>query len=1241
MKKIIQGAGGGADGGSTHVPTQADDTLSSTAYAQIMDLVSEGPVYGFPTASPWQSVYFDNTPLQNADGSTNFNVKQADYRLGSLDQTYISGFDSTANTTSVGVELKQITPWVQSFTDLTINAVSITLSVQSLQQTNPTTGDVTGYKVDYQIQLSVDGGAYTTVVDTSFNGKASSTYNRSHRIELNGATSQYTVRVVRLTADTTDTFIQDTTTVVSYTELTDGKLRYPMSAIVAVSLDAAQFSSVPTRSYDMKGLLIKYPSNYDPDTRVYSGTWDGSFVTGWTDNPAWIFYDLVLNNRYGLGKKVDATMIDRYSLYQIAKYCDVMVSDGKGGMEPRFTCNCYIQSRTDAYKVLQDLASVFRGMAYWAAGAVVATSDMPTDPVYVYTAANVIGGQFKYVGSSLKTRYTVALVTWNDPANAYQSAVEYVEDADGVARYGINKAEITAFGCTSRSQAQRVGHWSLLTSRYETNAVTFSVGLDGTLAQPGQIIAVADPARAGRRLGGRIHSVAGTNQVTVDKLMPQAAIGDVFTVVAPSGVAESSTISGISGNTVNVNPPLAALPVEHSVYMIESSTVQSQLYRVSTVGEKDGITFEITATQYEPGKYAAIDSGAAIDVRPITGLPLNTQAAPTGVTVSQYVVVDQGIAKTNMTVSWTAAVGAVAYVMQWRKDSGEWVDGGRTGGTSIDVHNIYSGKYIARVRAVNSLDVSSVYATSSETTLAGKTGAPPVVASLTASTDQVFAIRLNWTFPSTAGDTAYTEIYYSHINDFSTATQLGRYSYPTSTTNLLGLVAGYDMYFWARLVDTSGNIGAFYPASTGSGVHGMSSMDATAILAYLTGQITATQLSIDLATPIAAIPGMQTAITANATAITEETNQRISGDSALSSRIDTISAQVVIPPEAGSTTDYAGATTVYAGIYTEQSARAEADLALASQINNVTAQVNTYSNAYFAAVQVETTARISADAATASQLTTVQASVDANTAAVATNASSYADLNGRVNASYTIRVQATTGGHTVLAGIGVGVDNNSGVLESQVLITADRFAVLETVGGGLFAPFVIQGGQAFINSAFIGTAYITTAKIADANITTAKIADANITTAKIANAAITNAQIATAAIQTANIADANITSAKIANAQIQNAHIADAQIDTLKLGANAATSAATFSFSATGNQTYVSSGGTLILLGQGLGTSSGGFDIDGNVGTRFAAPNGSCSFQVLTGIAAGAHNIHCWSFSGTGSVVCAVMEFKR
>lgn len=1028
----------GSKSGGTSSPTEADDSLSSVTYAQIMDLISEGPIFGPPSGVPQQSVYLNNVPLMNADGSTNFNVDAFDFRYGEIDQTYITGFDSSSNETSVGVEFKQVTPWTVSVTDMTINALVITLGVNALSQTNTSNGDVTGYEVDYQIQLSVDGGAFQVVVDTSFNGKASSTYERSHRISLTGGTSIYTARVVRTTPDTTSVFIEDTTTVVSYAQVIDAKLRYPLSSICALSVDAVQFSSVPTRSYDLKGLLVQYPSNYNPTLRTYGGTWDGTFTTGWTDNPAWIFYDLVLNTRYGLGQWVDASMVDRYSLYTIAQYCDVMVSDGQGGQEPRFTCSCYIQSRADAYKVLQDLASVFRGMAYWSAGNVVATSDMPSDPVYVYTAANTIGGQFKYVGSSLKTRYTVALVTWNDPDNAYQQAVEYVEDTDGIARYGINQAQITAFGCTSRGQAQRVGLWSILTSRYETNAVTFSVGLDGTLAQPGQIIAVADPARAGRRMGGRLSDTSGTNQVTVDKALPEAAQGDTLTVVMPSGVSASSTISNINGAVITVNPPFASAVAPGAVWMIESSTVLSQLFRVSSVADKGGITFEITASQYEPGKYAAIDDGAAIDVRPVTGNTFTTQVPPSGVTVTQYVVVDQGIAKTNMTIGWVAAPNAVSYSVQWQKDNGTWVDAGTTGGVSLDVSNIYSGSYLARVKATNGMGIASVYAFSPVTTLAGKTGLPPTVATLTASDDQIFAVNIAWTFPANAGDTAYTEVYYSRTLDFASAVELGQYGYPTNHTSMLGLASGYDVYFWARLVDTTGNIGPWFPDSTVAGVHGASSSDATAILTYLTGQITATQLGEDL--------------------------------------LGTIDS-IVIPDMSGDTTEYAGSTSVYAGLWSETSARQESDLAQTQQTEGMAAQIASTAGTLTAAVQTETQARIDADSATASQITTVQSQVDDNTAAVQVVAQSYADLNGQLSASYTIKTQITSDGRTYYAGIAVGVNGSGGTVESQVLVSASTFAVIDPNGTAVSSPFTIIGGQTYISQAFIGTGWITNAMI--------------------------------------------------------------------------------------------------------------------------------------------------------------------
>ncbi|MFX1765166.1 host specificity protein J [Paraburkholderia sp. A1RI-2L] len=1070
----ISGSKGGGSGGS---PSESPDSLHSIAYAKVLDLVSEGPIVGL--ANGLQSVFLDGTPILNGDGSSNFQNYSVDTRVGTQDQSFLSGFPAVENETAVGVALTSDAPWVHQIQNTQLTAARIRFGVPALEQTNTSTGDVTGYRIEYAIDVAVDGGSYAQVLSGAFDGKTTSLYERSARIELPAATTGWLVRVRRITPNAHNTYIQDVVNIEAVTEIIDRKLRYPMSALVGMSFDARSFSSVPTRSYDVKGLIISVPSNYDPVARTYSGVWDGTFKQAWTNNPAWVFYDLVLNDRYGAGKFVDASSIDKWQLYEIAQYCDIMVSDGKGGQEPRFTCNCVIQSQADAFKVLQDLAGVFRGQAYWGAGNVIATSDMPSDPIHVYTQANVVGGQFSYVGSERKTRYTVAQVSWNDPANQYKQAVEYVPDDDGLARYGVIKAQITAFGTTSQAQAHRLGLWTLLTSRYETNTVSFQVGLDGTLCMPGEVIAVADANKAGRRIGGRIRSMAGAT-VVLDKA-PTAAAGDTLTVIMPDGVAQKRTLQSVAGDTLTMTAAFDVDAVPGAVWMLESADLVSQLFRVTGVEEVDDngqITYSISAAQHEPGKYAAIDNGAQIQQRPITVIPPSAQMPPANVRVSTYSFVDQGIAKTNMVIAWDAADKAVNYLPEWRKDNGEWVSANQTGGLQAEVAGIYQGSYVARVRAQNAMGVTSIPAYSVATQLTGKTSPPPAVTSLTTTT-QVFAIQIDWTFPAdgSANDTQRTEIWYSRTSSRADAVKLADYAFPQARANLMGLAAGQSFFFWARLVDTSGNIGPWYP--TGAGVNGQSSSDATEILSYLTGEITKTQLAQDVLDPINAIPGLQQGVTNNAAAITTEQQARVDGDSALSTRIDQVSAQVVIPPMAGDTGGYAGATTVYAGVWSEQSARAEADMALAQKTDTVTAQMNSQGASLIAAVQTETKARTDADSAMASQITTVQAQANDNTAAVQTVSQSYADLNGRVNASYTIKTQVTTGGRTYVAGIGIGIDNNSGQIESQVLVAAQRFAILDNTGSAVSSPFVVQGGQVFLAQAFIGTGWIQNAMIGD------------------------------------------------------------------------------------------------------------------------------------------------------------------
>lgn len=869
-KRISGAKGGGGGGGGSESP----DSLHSIARAKVLDIVSEGEIEGL--INGLQSVYLDGTPIQNADGSVNFQNYSVDVRTGTVDQDFIAGFPAVERESAVGVPLTSDAPWVRQVQNTQLTAVRIRFGLPALQKNDPSAGAV-GYRVEYAIDLSVDGGSYAQVLQGAFDGKTTSLYERSHRIELPRAKTGWLVRVRRITPNAHSALIADTVNIEAIAEVIDRKLRYPMTALVGMTFDARSFSQVPVRSYGVRGLIIRVPSNYDPTTRTYSGVWDGTFKMAWSNNPAWVFYDLLLNARYGLGKNVDASMVDKWGLYEIARYCDVMVSDGRGGVEPRFTCNCVIQSAADAFKVLQDLASVFRGIAYWGPGAVVASADMPSDPVYVYTAANVIDGAFRYVGSERKTRYTVALVSYNDPTNQYKQAVEYVPDDDGIARYGVVKTQVTAFGCTSQAQAHRLGLWILLTSRYESGSVSFQVGMDGVLVGPGQVIAIADPKKAGARMGGRLRSAVG-NVIVLDKA-PAVAAGDRFTAILPSGLAQTRAVKSVDGDVLTLVDRFDADPIPGAVWMLESDKLAAQLYRVVSVQESDDegqIAYTVTATKHEPGKYAAIDDGAQIQQRPITVVPPSVQAPPSNVRITTYSVIDQGIAKTNMVIAWDAADKAVTYLPEWRKDNGDWVSVAQTGGLQVEIPGIYQGRYVARVRAQNVMNVTSLPAVSAETALNGKTTPPPAVASLKA-VGAVYGINLDWAFPAdgTAADTQRTEIWQSRTTNRADAIKLSDFAYPQASTSMQGLAPGQVFYFWARLVDRSGNVGSWFPAS-GPGVQGQPTTDETEYEKYFAGQISHSALSDDLKKPIDAIPGIQKDVSSNATAIAKEVSDRTS-----------------------------------------------------------------------------------------------------------------------------------------------------------------------------------------------------------------------------------------------------------------------------------------------------------------------------------------------------------------------------
>ncbi|EML2644755.1 TipJ family phage tail tip protein [Citrobacter freundii] len=794
----IKGRKGGSS--SSRTPTEQPDDLQSIAKAKILVALGEGEFAGQLTG---KNIYLDGTALENSDGSQNFSGVTWEFRAGTQAQNYIQGIPGTENEINVGTEVSSEIAWTRTFTNTQLSAVRLRLKWPSLfkQEDN---GDLVGYSINYAIDLQTDGGTWQTVLNTSVTGKTTSGYERSHRIDLPQAGSTWTIRLRKITADANSAKIGDTMTLQSFTEVIDAKLRYPNTALLYIEFDSSQFNgSIPQISCEPRGRVIRVPDNYDPDTRTYSGTWQGAFKWAWTDNPAWIFYDLVITDRFGLGNRLTAANIDKWTLYQVSQYCDQPVPDGKGGSgtEPRYTCNVYVQDRNDAYTVLRDFAAIFRGMTYWGGDQIVALADMPRDVDYAYTRANVIDGRFTYSSSTTKTRYTTALVSWSDPGNAYADAMEPVFEQPLVARYGFNQLEMTAIGCTRQSEANRKGRWGILTNNKD-RIVSFDVGLDGNIPQPGYIIAVSDELLSGKVMGGRISAVNG-RVIKLDRVA-DAAAGDRLILNLPSGASQSRTIQAVNGESVTVTTAYSETPQAEAVWVVESDELYAQQYRVVSVSDNDDGTFSITGAWHDPDKYARIDTGAIIDQRPVSVIPPGNQSPPANIVISSFSVVQQNISVETMRVSWDQAKNAIAYEAQWRRNDGNWVNVPRSSTTSFDVSGIYAGRYLVRVRAINAAEISSGWGYSEEKTLTGKVGNPPKPVGFT-TTPINWGIRLNWGFPANTGDTLKTEIQYTANSDFSNPLLLSDVPYPSAEYTQLGLKAGQEFWYRAQLVDRTGN----------------------------------------------------------------------------------------------------------------------------------------------------------------------------------------------------------------------------------------------------------------------------------------------------------------------------------------------------------------------------------------------------------------------------------------------------
>lgn len=795
----IQGAKGGSS--KPRTPVEQKDSLLSESTAKILLALSEGEIAGGLDDT---RIFLDDTPIANADGSKNFEGVTWEFRAGTEHQEYIQGIPSVDNEFSVGMELKDDQPYVRTINNLQLSALRIRLAIPQFMQQHDN-GDTTGYRVDYVIELSTDGAGYKEVVKSAFDGKTTSEYQRTHRVDLPKANTGWQVRVRRLTKNQNNARIADRINVAAVAEVIDAKLRYPNTALLFITFNARQFNNrIPKISVRPKGgILVKVPTNYDPINRTYSGVWDGTFKLAATNNPAWVFYDLVLNNRYGCGDRIKASQVEKWDLYKIAQYCDELVPDGHGGdgKEPRFLCDVYIQSQEAAYTVLRDIAAIFRGMTYWSDNKVNAIADMPATIFRTFTNANIVGGKPSYSGGSIQNRYTQALVSFTNIDNHSNDDVEPIADLKLQRRYGVRKLELSAIGCTRRTEANRRGRWALLTNAND-RMISFATGLEGAIPSPGHIIAVADSSLAGRNTGGRISSVEG-RKITLDRTTSIKA-GDRLIVNLPNGGSEGRTVTAVNKKVVTVSVEYSQVPQKEAVWVVDSDDLAVQLYRVINISDNGDNTYTINGTIHNPDNYDHIDSGARIDERPITVIPPNVQPAPKNVRISSYSQVDQGIAFTTLRVDWEAAESAIAYEAEWRRDNGNWINAPRTSTLGFEVNGIYAGRYQVRVRAINASEISSVWTSAEEAQLNGKEGNPPKPLNLRA-TSEVWGITLDWGFDENTSDSLQTELQYSPENTADSMQLLADVPYPLKSYRMSGLKAGVRFYFRARLVDKSGN----------------------------------------------------------------------------------------------------------------------------------------------------------------------------------------------------------------------------------------------------------------------------------------------------------------------------------------------------------------------------------------------------------------------------------------------------
>lgn len=775
--QLAKGGGGGKGGGSQRSAQEDPNTLQSQALARVVDIVSEGEIVGL--VDGLKSIYFDSTPVQNPDDSFNFAGLTVEERLGLPDQTPMPGFSQTENSYAIDAPIKQTTgPVVRRLLNDDADVCRVTIGLPRLFKQDTTNGDLKQHSVEIAIDYQSNNGGFTEVLTHTFSGKTNSPYQRSFDIRLTGP-GPHDIRVRRLSPDAELASIEDSTNLDLLTEIVEAKLIYPDTALFGLSIDARQFgTNIPTRSYEIKGLIIEVPTNYNPETRTYTGIWDGTFKRAWTDNPAWIYRDIIVNRRYGLGRRIPETAVDKWGLYAISQHCDELVPDGQGGQQPRYTLNVCIKSAEGAYDVLASIAGAFRGWVFWGSGSIIAEQDRPEDPSVLVAPANVVDGKISYDRiTPLEKRRSVVIMYWNDPEDGYRLTPEIVERPDLIARFGWRPGEdLTAYGCTNRAEARRKALWVFEDEDSGNTSASYQVGDDHSFVSPGRIAEIADPRYSVARRGGRVKA-ASANSVTIDAPFTIEA-GRTYTlgVTLPNGTVSKRAITNAAGAHTVINlggAAYAAVPIAGAIWTIESDQIANRQFRVRAI-TTDEAPYSVRAISHDPNKFARVEQGRDLPevnfLVPIDG-PLGM---PSEIKATEFLLRDGNSASPAIRMSWTAAADprVSGYQAQYRRPGDGWtalsdgLDLGR------DIRNSEPGVWGFRVRAVDSLGRRTAWLEAT-ITIAAATEALPNVTGLSIATDDVaLTAALRWTAPVDVRPLRF-EIMRAATNAFASAVSIG------------------------------------------------------------------------------------------------------------------------------------------------------------------------------------------------------------------------------------------------------------------------------------------------------------------------------------------------------------------------------------------------------------------------------------------------------------------------------------